>query len=146
MKKTLFVNFMPMYEVNKHFLPKLRARGNRSAIINMSSATGVYFSHNVGAYSSIKYAMDLYSRTLSIQNKDKIDILSVRPFGVTTGMMKMQKKARMITPKHCATAVLADLGHGDATFSGLPHKIMASFFGSLDEQGRLQAYDSAWKK
>lgn len=66
MKKTLFVNFRPMYEVNKHFLSKLRARRSRSAIINMSSATGVYFSHNVGAYSSIKYAMDMYSRTLSI--------------------------------------------------------------------------------
>lgn len=66
MRKTLFVNFRPMYEINKHFLPKLRARKDRSAIINMSSATGVYFSHNVGAYSSVKYAMDIYSRTLSI--------------------------------------------------------------------------------
>ena len=59
-------------------------------------------------------------------------MLSVRPFGVTTGMMKMAKKERMITPKHCATSVLTDLGHTDATFSGLPHKIMASFFGSMD--------------
>lgn len=47
-------------------------------------------------------------------------------------MMKMQKKARMITPKQCVSAVLADLGHSDSTFSGLPHKIMASFFGALD--------------
>lgn len=90
--KTLRVNYTPMYLLTQHFLPKMRLRTNRSAIINLSSATGVYFSHNVGAYSSIKHAVDIYSRTLSIENRDKIDVLSVRPFGVSTGMMKMRKE------------------------------------------------------
>ena len=89
--KTLIVNFRPTYEINKILVPKLRQRNKRSAIINMSSATGYYFSHFIGAYSSIKYALDIYTRTLATENKDKIDILSVRPFGVSTGMLKMRK-------------------------------------------------------
>ncbi len=89
--KTLIVNYRPMYEINKTLLPILRLRKKRSAIINMSSATGYYVSQRVGAYSSIKYAMDIYTRTLAAENRDKIDILSVRPFGVSTGMLKMRK-------------------------------------------------------
>lgn len=89
--KTLRVNFLPAYLINKTLIPKLRERTNRSAIINMTSATGYYLSHFIGAYSSVKHGYDLYSRTLSIENRDKIDVLSVRPFGVSTGMMKMRK-------------------------------------------------------
>lgn len=65
-KRTLTVNFLPAYQINKKLVPKLRQREKRSAIINMSSATGFYISQNVGAYSSIKYALDTYSRTLAL--------------------------------------------------------------------------------
>lgn len=64
LRKTLIINFVPAYIITKKLLPKLRQRKNRSAIINMSSITGAYLSHNVGAYSSIKHALDIYSRTL----------------------------------------------------------------------------------
>lgn len=66
MKKTLIVNYRPTYEINAALIPKLRNRKERSAIINTSSCTGFFISQNVGAYSSIKLATDIYSRTLSI--------------------------------------------------------------------------------
>lgn len=57
---------MPAYLITQKLLPKLRTRKHRSAIINMSSITGAFLSQNVGTYSSIKHAFDIYSRTLSI--------------------------------------------------------------------------------
>lgn len=137
MKKTLCVNFRPAYEINKALIPRLRTRKSRSAVINMSSATAVYFSHRVGVYSSIKNLVDIYSRTLSLENRDKIDIISVRPFGVKTAMLKMKKDPRIITPKQCAVAALTDLGNSETSFSGVQHKIMAAFFERLDWEGRL---------
>lgn len=89
--KTVVVNYRPMYEINRALIPKLRGRKERSAIINTASCTGYYISHYVGAYSSSKLMTDIYSRTLSIENRDKIDVICSRPFGVSTGMLKMRK-------------------------------------------------------
>lgn len=136
MVKTLIINFQPAYYINQGLIPNLRKRKNRSAIINIASGTGIHLSHNVGVYGTIKCFFDLYSRTLSLQNNDKIDILSLRPFGVTTNMMRMKKMQRMITPKQCAIASLTELGKTDATFGGFPHKILSSYFGSLTDQMR----------
>jgi short-subunit dehydrogenase len=83
----------------------------------MSSGTGVHFSHNLGTYSSIKYLVDIYSRTLSREHHDKIDIMSVRPFAVKTSMLKMKARGACITPKQCVVGALRDLGYGDASFA-----------------------------
>lgn len=65
---------------------------------------------------------------MSIENRDKIDILSVRPFGVRTPMMGMKKGPFMITPQDCVISSLADLGHFDTTWTGFRHKMQAAFF------------------
>lgn len=110
----------------------------------MTSSTGHYISHKVGTYSSIKHAGDIYSCTVATENKDKIDVLTVRPFGVTTGIVRMRKEERFITPKQCVSAILKDLGRVDTTFSALPHKILGAFFESINEQQRLDVFDKAW--
>lgn len=72
--------------------------------------------------------LDIYSRTMSIENRDKIDVLSVRPFGVQTPMMSMKKGKFMITPKDCVVSSLGDLGEVDATWTGFMHKIQGAYF------------------
>lgn len=94
------INFQGSYEINAAMIPVLRTRKNfRSAILNLSSCTGYYVCHGNGTYTSSKIMQDIYSRTLSIENRDRIDILSVRPFGVRTPMMGMTKGKFMISPK-----------------------------------------------
>jgi NAD(P)-dependent dehydrogenase (short-subunit alcohol dehydrogenase family) len=66
MLKTLIVNFKPAYYINQSLISKLRKRAKRSAIINMSSATGVHLSHFVGVYATVKNLLDTYSRTIAI--------------------------------------------------------------------------------
>jgi len=53
--------------------------------------------------------LDIYTLTLEKENSDKIDIISPRPFGVTTKMMKMKKGPFMITPLDCAQSCVGDL-------------------------------------
>ncbi len=115
--------------LNRILIPHLRARNNRSAIMNVSSCTGRYLSPRVGVYSSAKKSIDIYSRILRLENNDKIDVISVRPFGVTTKMMKMKKGPLMITPRECALTSLADMlaGH-DITFSHFKHKVSSLMF------------------
>lgn len=47
-------------------------------------------------------------------------------------MLSMKKSSEIITPRQCAVGVLIDLGNCDTTFSGVPHKFMGSFFGTLN--------------
>ena len=92
-------NFICQYSINKELIPFLKQREKRSAIINMASASGVHFCPYIGVYSSTKHLSDVYSRTLAAENSKKIDILSVRPFGVRTPLMKMMQGEFIITPK-----------------------------------------------
>ena len=62
-----------------------------------------------------------------MENNDKVDVLSVCPFGVTTKMMRMKKGALMITPRECVNATLADLLAGKtSTFGYWKHKLNSS--------------------
>lgn len=111
------------YEINSVMIPVLRKRKNRGAIINLSSCGGVFICQGTASYSPSKVMMDIYSRTLSIENRDKIDIISVRPFGVSTPMLSMKKSKYIITPKDCAFSSLADVGSADESWSGFLHKV-----------------------
>ena len=57
-------------------IPKLRnlalgeGEKKKSAIINIASGTGVFYSPVIGAYSALKHLTDVYSRTLTKENND----------------------------------------------------------------------------
>ena len=131
----LNVDFWAIMVLNRILIPRMRARDNRSAILNFSSCTGRFISPRMGIYSSIKKTVDVVSRILKLENDDKIDVISIRPFGVTTKMMKMKKGPLMITPRECALSSLADLlaGH-EATFSHFKHKASSWMFQFLTEE------------
>ena len=65
-KDVLFINFNATYQINAALVPILRLRKHRSAILNLSSCTGVFVSQGNGSYSSSKMMTDIYSRTMSI--------------------------------------------------------------------------------
>ena len=49
-------------------VPYFKNRKNRSAIINVTSCLGIYWSYRVGNYSLTKHLMDIYSRTMALEN------------------------------------------------------------------------------
>ena len=109
--------------------------------MNISSCSGVFICHGGGTYSPSKVMLDIYSRTMSIENRDKVDVISVRPFGVKTPMMDMKKGVYMITPQDCVVSSLADLGVADVTWTGFKHKVQASFFEQFTEEQTLEIFD-----
>ena len=72
-------------------MPIMRKRAERSAIINFSSCTGRFISPLLSSYPASKRMVNVYSEYLRKENKDKIDVMTVMPFGVITPMMKMIK-------------------------------------------------------
>jgi short-subunit dehydrogenase len=103
------VDLLAAIAIMKVMVPQLRTRAKRSAIINMASIGTVYLFPRLGVYSSVKKSLDNVSRILSLENSDKVDIISVRPFGVSTRMSLMMKGAFVLTPRQCALGVLRDL-------------------------------------
>ena len=129
------VDLCAVFVLNRILIPRMRAREHRSAIINVASCTGVYLSTRVGVYSSGKKSLDIYSKILAQENNDKIDIMSLAPFGVTTAMMKMKKGPFMITPRECVLSSLSDLlGKERASFGHMKHKLSSTAFHNLSEQ------------
>lgn len=103
------VDFLAGMTMMKIMIPKLRNRHKRSAIVNMTSITALYFFPRLGVYSSVKKCLDITSRIVASENSDKIDVISVRPFGVSTRMSLMMKGAFVLTPRQCVLGVLSDL-------------------------------------
>jgi len=94
--------------------------------LNIASCTAHFISPRLGVYSALKKALDVYSQILTKEAKGKIDVISVRPFGVATNMMQMKKSDFIIKPVECVMGSLVDLVAGHpTTFSHFKHKLQA---------------------
>ena len=72
----------------------------RSGIINLSSCTGVFPAAFLGIYPATKVYIDVMSRIIEQECKESnVDVLTYRPFGVSTPMMSQRQGKFMITPK-----------------------------------------------
>lgn len=61
-------NGVAVYEINKFIVPYFKRRNQRSALINVTSCTGVYWTDGAANYPSIKHLIDLYTRTMALEN------------------------------------------------------------------------------
>ena len=128
------INLNSMVTINKILLPRFKNRKHRSAFINLSSCTGVYPSPNTGSYPATKVYIDVMSRTLAEETKrTRIDILTYRPFGVSTPMMGNKRGPMMITPQECASTAIQELGVFKESFGGYKHKLSGAFFARMTE-------------
>ena len=66
----------------------MRKRNSRSGIINLSSAASTTSYKGSEHYSATKTFDDYLSQTLAYENSDKIDILTARPFIVSSTMTR----------------------------------------------------------
>lgn len=89
--RTFKVNVLTPIEVTKAILPRMLKRPTRSAIVNVGSGVGEFASPGVGVYSMSKWYADVWTRTLQKELRDKVDVLMMRPLGVTTEMTGMWK-------------------------------------------------------
>jgi len=121
--KIMEVNFLAVAELIRQFLPVLR-RGNRPAIVNISSIVGKRGIPARSEYSASKFALQGFSEALRGElSKDGIDVLVVSPGLTRTNFPDnmLEQKARLsldnlrgMTPEKVAAATLRAIERGRA--------------------------------
>lgn len=66
-----------------------------------------------------------------------VDVLTYRPFGVSTPMMSQRQGNLMISPKECAETAIHELGVLSCSFGGYKHKLSGEVFDSMSEEQRF---------
>ena len=79
LKDMISLNCVAIVLLTKTFIPKLLARKNKSAIINISSSAFYRPFPYMALYSATKIFDDYFSRALSLEYDGKVDVLSLRP-------------------------------------------------------------------
>ncbi|KAA0724357.1 Very-long-chain 3-oxoacyl-CoA reductase-A [Triplophysa tibetana] len=119
------VNITSVCQMTRLVLPRMEARA-KGAILNISSASGMFPVPLLTIYSSTKAFVDFFSRGLQAEYKCKgVIIQSVLPFFVATKMTKIRKPTLdKPTPERYVAAELNTVGLEDQTNGYFPHAIM----------------------
>jgi len=122
---TVAVNILPMTLLSRRIVPSMLKRPQRSAIINISSAVALYpWPILAPVYGATKAYIDILSRSVSEEVGDKIDVISVRPSGVSTALLgNPPLNSFIIAPVSVATSVLKQIGNVNATSGHWRHEI-----------------------
>ncbi len=121
MRKIMEVNFFGLTETTRAFLPLLK-KGNKPAIVNISSIAGKRGIPARSEYSASKFAVQGFSEALRAElDKDGVDVLVVCPGLTQTNFSKnmLEQKAlvqldhmRGMTPEQVALATLRTIEKG----------------------------------
>ncbi|HEV3119540.1 MAG TPA: SDR family oxidoreductase [Gemmataceae bacterium] len=147
LRKIMEVNFFGVTETTRACLPLLR-RGNRPAIVNISSIAGKRGIPARSEYSASKFALQGFSEALRAElAKDGIDVLVVCPGLTQTNFSQnmLEQKARLqfdhmrgMTAEAVAVATLHALTRGRAeiclTFPGKVLVFVSRFFPRLADR------------
>ena len=88
----LAVNLLGVVSGVQAFLPRLRAQGGESHIVNTGSISGLYPTPFQGAYSASKYAVVGYSERLRVELEDEnIGVSVLCPSGVRTRITESRR-------------------------------------------------------
>jgi short-subunit dehydrogenase len=147
LRRIMEVNFFGLTEATRASLPLLR-RGNRPAIVNISSIAGKRAIPARSEYSASKFAVQGFSEALRAEvAKDGIDVLVVCPGLTQTNFSQnmLEQKARMpmdhmrgMTAEQVAAATLRAIERGwnevHLTFQGRLMVLVSRFFPRLADR------------
>lgn len=105
-------------------IEKMRARKQRSAIINMASIASNYPMSFVLTYSCCKAFVRFFTMGLFEEQKDKIDVICASPAFVSTSMTDFKKGIDTCSPEVCVENILRDLGKEPETYTYWFHELV----------------------
>lgn len=119
------INITSVCQMTRLVLPRMVER-KKGAILNISSASGMYPVPLLTVYSASKAFVDFFSRGLDAEYKSKgIIIQSVLPFFVATKLSKIRRATfDKPSPERYVAAELNTVGLECQTNGYLPHSIM----------------------
>jgi 17beta-estradiol 17-dehydrogenase / very-long-chain 3-oxoacyl-CoA reductase len=105
------VNCTAQAMMTRKLIGGMLRRGPRSAVIAVSSVAGQRPLLYLSPYSATKAFNDFFSRALALEFAEKIDVLSLRPGYVVSGMSKLTAKGGFVLDRYeCAAGCLDKLG------------------------------------
>lgn len=117
--------------MSNYAIPHMLKRERRSAIINVSSFAAEQPSPYVSNYSATKSFVDSFSRALSLEYSDHIDVLSFRPMLVESNMSKQQASLTVATRNQAAKSAIRSLGLDYETNGYWMHRLTSYIVGCL---------------
>lgn len=135
------INITSVCQMTRIVLPQMVER-KKGAILNLSSASGMYPVPLLTVYSASKAFVDFFSQGLQAEYKSKgIIIQSIMPFFVATKMSKIRRATLdKPTPERYVSAEINTVGLQTRTNGYLPHAIMGWVTGSLLPSRLLSSY------
>mmetsp|Transcript_4423 Transcript_4423/g.4957 ORF Transcript_4423/g.4957 Transcript_4423/m.4957 type:complete len:309 (+) Transcript_4423:57-983(+) len=117
------VNIVSHAVLQKYVVERMRARSQRSAIINLSSYSGEHYAPMYSLYSGSKAFNNYLSIATSEEEREKVDIISFRPMWVQTPMTEGSNGAGVIDPITAAKCCLRDLPYNRWTIGHWKHAL-----------------------
>jgi len=132
-RNLIIMNTLGQALVTRALLPRLAARTQRSAIINLSSCSGILPMPHQQVYGASKSFVDFLSRGLSYEYTN-IDILSVQPGLTETKLAEGRDKDwTLAKPEQVVNGALRSLGNTDQTGGYWKHSWKAWYMRNLPE-------------
>jgi 17beta-estradiol 17-dehydrogenase / very-long-chain 3-oxoacyl-CoA reductase len=121
------VNVMPAVMLTRKLLPKLNARGRRSAVITISSNESFdVYPGMTTIYGASKAFLNHFMLSLQEEMKEKIDFLTVTPALVSTRLTYFPPlDMHTISPDQCSESSLKNLGNTKMTYGHWKHELFA---------------------
>uniref|UniRef100_A0A3B5MBC6 Hydroxysteroid (17-beta) dehydrogenase 12b n=1 Tax=Xiphophorus couchianus TaxID=32473 RepID=A0A3B5MBC6_9TELE len=131
-----------MININITSVCQVSMNKKKGAILNISSASGMYPVPLLTVYSASKAFVDFFSRGLQAEYKSKgIIIQSILPFFVATKMSRIRRPTLdRPSPEHYVAAELNTVGLQTQTNGYLPHAIMGWVTTALLPAKMLNSY------
>ena len=105
------VNVTPSLLITRKIIPSMLTRSKRSGLIYVSSYTAMNEMPYVSAYAGTKGFLDAFSRSLGLEYQNKLDILALNPYYVSTKMTRYMKPSlETVTTEQLVSQALKDLG------------------------------------
>jgi len=129
-QENISLNIIPQVYMTKLLLGRLKERNNRSAIINLSSVVGTYPLTYFSQYGSAKAFNHFLSKGIEYEESNKIDIMSVKPFYVTSPLsgLSVSNGFDIVTPAQCVNGSLDCLGYENETCGYLSHQLLSNMY------------------
>ncbi|XP_074708618.1 very-long-chain 3-oxoacyl-CoA reductase [Strix uralensis] len=130
--KMVNINIMSVCKMTRLVLPGMLER-SKGAVLNISSATGMYPTALLTLYSATKAFIDFFSQGLHAEYKSKgIFVQSVLPYYVVTKSSKIRTPTfDKPTPETYVRAALGTVGLQSRTNGYLPHALIGWMFSLL---------------
>lgn len=116
------------------FIEKTNKRESKSGLINLSSAAAMLVYEGTAHYSATKTYDDVFSQIINLELNSKIDVLTVRPFYVTTALTRNTESATHATANQTGKEAVDSLGQVDVCYGPFTHRLNAAMINLVPEK------------